>query len=120
MDHCPNPLCVYHNKELLPKEKWYKKHGFYNNRRGKRVRRYRCINCGTTFTDETEGESWYLHRKDVTSEEVVASYRCGISVPEMAEMYNCSSQLIRTRLERKKRPTIYYKHPLQRLEKILG
>lgn len=120
MKYCPNPLCILHNPKMIKNNKWYCKHGFYSNKQHKKTRRYKCLNCGTTFSDRTEEKDWYLHRNDININDVEQFYKCGVSISEISEIYNCSTQLIRTRLKRNNQPTIYYKHPQQRLEKILS
>ncbi|MDD5720388.1 MAG: hypothetical protein PHQ53_11935 [Candidatus Krumholzibacteria bacterium] len=62
--HCPNPNCIYHNHFHGP---WpFKRFGFFwRQARPNRIRRFRCLACGVTFSTQTFSPTYYLKRPDV-------------------------------------------------------
>ena len=60
---CPNRACFHHGNPLG----WgFKKKGFYQRAvDGRRVQRYRCFHCGTSFSRQTFHPTYWLKRPDL-------------------------------------------------------
>ena len=73
--HCPNSSCKYHND--LP-ERWpFKRMGYYwRQAQPKRIRRFRCLHCGVSFSSQTFSTTYYLKRPDVLPRLMTLSVGC--------------------------------------------
>jgi aspartate carbamoyltransferase regulatory subunit len=59
---CPNSKCTF-SENLSQTERWYKKHGFHQTKAFGNVQRYKCLNCGKTFSDQTFLLNYFLKIK---------------------------------------------------------
>ncbi len=79
---CLNPTCTFHGKIGSGN---IARHGFYRTRSGKR-RRYRCVECGKTFSP-TKGTPYYrLQHRRATFDAVVALRVEGVSISAIARV----------------------------------
>ena len=75
------------------------RHGFYRTTRGRR-RRYRCVECGKTFSS-TKGTPYYrLHRRRATFDAVVALRVEGVSISAIARVEGIAWNTVARWLER--------------------
>ena len=63
-EHCPSPNCKFHNPS---RPGWRSKRmGFYlRNAHPRRIRRFRCLECGVTFSSQTFATTYYLKKPDI-------------------------------------------------------
>ena len=100
-DCCPNPECIWHDPEKIPKGKcWYRKHGFYFSEQHGKVQRYICNNCRKTFCPRTDSDEWYLHFDNISIPALAEAWLAGGTVQEIAREYGITQQMVRTRLKR--------------------
>lgn len=62
--HCPSPKCKFHNAS---RPGWrFKKVGYYlRHARPQRIRRFRCLHCGVTFSSQTFSTSYWLRKNEI-------------------------------------------------------
>ena len=60
--YCPNPDCPNHSP-LSDNNGWYEKHGTHPTKAFGNVQRYRCTECGRTFSDQTFSLNYYLKKQ---------------------------------------------------------
>ena len=65
--HCPSPSCKYHND--LQSEWRFKRMGyFYRKAQPTRIRRFRCLHCGVTFSSQTFSTTYWLKKPHIISQ----------------------------------------------------
>jgi len=93
---CLNPECPLHGKVDSGS---ITRHGFYRTRSGKR-RRYRCVECGKTFSS-TKGTPYYrLQHRRATFDAVVALRVEGVSISALARVEGLAWNTVARWLER--------------------
>ena len=103
---CSNSKCIYFR--LLGKENIIL-HSFYKTRQGKR-RRYRCKECGKTFSS-TYGTAYYRLQSSRTSFDEVATMSVnGIDKSSISRIKNLSWNTIERWLERASKHAHHFNH----------
>lgn len=111
---CPNNRCPRHDpKELDPHSSWYVHFGFYFTKVVGPVRRYRCVQCGKTFSDRTFDIDYYT-KKTIPYQEIFHRLSTSESVSGIARNLHFSSGSIQNRIDRLSRETIALHERLER------
>lgn len=99
---CPNRLCVNNDPKIAAATGMIRTYGSYVTRNGK-VRRYKCVVCGTTFTERTGKPNWHMRYDQYSSEDMYDQYVGGMKVSDIARVNSCTNGVVRTRLASKRR-----------------
>lgn len=59
--HCPSPNCKYHD-HLQPDWRWKRIGSYLRRAEPRRIRRFRCLHCGVTFSAQTFSCTYWLKR----------------------------------------------------------
>lgn len=96
--HCPNPQCSYHQPQPGP---WpYRHHGFYWRQLHPRcIRRYRCLSCGRTFSNQTFSTSYWLKRPSLLGK-IYNHTNGGMANRQLARAKRCSPGTVDRQLGR--------------------
>lgn len=102
MNHCSNPKCKYHKRSAAKaKGKWYTVHGTYTTAQHQRIVRYRCKECGKTFTKRTGTSLHYLHDDNIVPELLYKDKNIyNYSIRQLASLYNITESMARLRIKR--------------------
>lgn len=93
---CPNTACQYH---WNPPAGFYRKHGTYRPRHNHQpVPRYRCLDCGTTFSATQVKPIAQQHRPEL-NRQVFQMAVSGTAMRRMATLLECSPQTIQAKVE---------------------
>lgn len=103
---CPNVDCENNVAEGLEGTNWYIRFGFYFNKRlKKKIQRFRCKNCGKTFSVQTFMVDYWI-KITIDYKELIELNTTIATISEMARMKGVSYSVIRNRIERLSRQFI--------------
>ena len=94
MRYCPNKNC---NNHLNPEGSWFHKSGFYYPKKGGRVQRLICKQCGRKFSQRFFTLEYWEHKKNI-NESIFLSVIAGLSNREIARRLLVSEDLVRNRI----------------------
>ncbi len=103
-EYCPNPKCKFHNS-LLSEEKWCKVAGSYKTKLSGKVHRFRCLNCGRTFSERTFSLD-YCTKRQLSYQKILEYMQTYGSMRKTARLLGVSHQAISNRLQRMARQSI--------------
>lgn len=95
-EFCPNPGCRNH---VSPRRNWRIRYGLYTTTAHGTVQRYRCRDCGSTVSSQTESLHYYSKRR-LPLRAVTDSFCAGASVREIARRYGFSAAAVHNALVR--------------------
>jgi transposase-like protein len=87
---CPRETCVYHTQ---PEGFRYKKHTAYPTRRGPDVPRFRCLECGRTFSRRTFSLAYWRKRPELLRP-VAAGLQAGSGHRQLARTLGCAPSTV--------------------------
>ena len=99
---CPNPACSNH---LNPRPHWYRLYGWYGTAAHGPVRRFRCRECGTTCSTQTESMH-FAAKRHLPLRAIVDSLLEGASQREIARRYRTSPMAVHNAIIRLGRQAI--------------
>ena len=94
---CPNSACANHRTALV--KNWYKPFGYYTTQAYGRVKRYACLRCGKSFSEQTFRLSYYLHKK-ISFRDIVYRISACSGIRAMARWYQVTDKVISNRIGR--------------------
>jgi hypothetical protein len=100
---CPNACCTNHHAP--PLRGWYRPFGAYHTQAYGRVKRYLCLECGKSFSDQTFSLSYYLHLT-IDLQDLFSSLISCSGIRAMARKYGVTDKVISNRIGRLSRQTI--------------
>ena len=62
--HCPSPTCKYHN-DLQSDWPWKRMGDYLRKAHPQRIRRFRCLHCGVSFSSQTFSTTYWLKKPDI-------------------------------------------------------
>jgi hypothetical protein len=103
---CPRTTCVNHHLEAGASNHWYFPFGVYHTLAFGTVQRYRCRDCGKTFSDQTFSLNYYL-KKNTDFHAFAKALNSRASDLFCARHFGYSSASMQTRVDRLARNGIY-------------
>lgn len=94
---CPNNACTYHRNASA--KNWYKPFGWYDTKAYGRVKRYACLSCGKSFSEQTFRLSYYLHKK-VSFRDIFYRISSCSGIRAMARFFGVTDKVISNRIGR--------------------
>ena len=95
--HCPNPVCV--NFDAPKQEKWFWYHGKTANKGSEVIHRYRCKECGRTFSERTFSIDYYTQKKVDYYELMMHLVSCS-GIRNIGRKMEISPNMVNNRIER--------------------
>ena len=100
---CPNSTCSNHRTP--PGAGWYRPFGAYHTRAYGKVKRYLCLACGKSFSDQTFSLSYYLHLK-IDLKDLFFSLASCSGIRALARKHGVTDKAISNRIGRLSRQAI--------------
>jgi transposase-like protein len=94
--YCPNSRCTNHFPDSL--ERWFYYHGTYTSC-GQIRQRYRCKQCGKTFSLRSLSIDYWTHRQ-IDYSELITHFVSGYSVRGLARYFHTNTHTIQNRFSR--------------------
>lgn len=95
-EFCPNKACRNH---VSPRRRWRIRYGSYRTKAHGTVQRYRCRDCGSTLSSQTESLHYYAKRR-LPLRAITDTFCAGTSVREIARRYKFSPAAVHNALVR--------------------
>lgn len=96
---CPNPLCPNHQPGRTLFRRWFHRLGFYETKAFGPVRRYRCRQCRTSFSDQTFALDYFV-KKPVSYQTILDKHSSSSGIRAIARTLGVSHQTIINRIAR--------------------
>ncbi len=94
---CPNSSCRNHQAPLV--KDWYKPFGWYQTKAYGSVKRYACLTCGKSFSEQTFRLSYYLHKK-ISFRDIFFRISACSGIRAMARYFQVTDKVISNRIGR--------------------
>ena len=108
---CASPSCICHGRNAGSPYTQFIAWGSYSTRAFGRVRRFRCILCGTTFSEQTFRPDYYAKRV-IDYDEVAQRLASCESLSAMARTHHASTDTISNRISRASRQALAFESEL--------
>lgn len=95
---CPNRNCEEHFEGLHPAD-WYKKYGYHQTLAFGRVQRYKCLQCGRTFSTQTFSLDYYA-KKVIDYEQIFRQIRSTAGIRDLSRNLEISRGSVENRIFR--------------------
>ncbi|MFO7850390.1 MAG: hypothetical protein R6V67_10555, partial [Spirochaetia bacterium] len=98
---CPNKQCTLHRIETADHstERWFYVGGYYYTKAFGRVRRFRCLICGKSFSEQTFRLDYFV-KHPIDYQQIFERIVGGAGLRTVARDLSVSHQLITNRLSR--------------------
>jgi transposase-like protein len=110
-EFCPDSACINH---IEPSHnRWFKKFGFYRTNLCGRIRRFRCLSCGKTFSTRTFSID-YFSKKAIGYRDLLLRHNEGMSIRGISRSIGSSCGSVQNRIDRLTRQAIAIHEPLRK------
>jgi transposase-like protein len=111
---CPNSRCMFHYPESANKESsWFIHYGYHHTKVVGKVKRYRCLRCGSTFSDRTFDIDYYT-KKTISYREVFFRMVSTESLSSISRNLKVRAPSVQNRIDRLSREMLALHHKLEK------